>query len=331
MSALEFPALLQTYFSDHLLRRRAASPHTIRAYSTTFRLLLRYASERLNRAPSKLTIADLDATLLSDFLDHLEHQRGNSPRSRNARLAAIHSFYRHVALSDPRHLHHCQRIQAIPSKRHHHTNIEYLTEHETEALLASPDPTTWHGRRDRALLLTAIQTGLRVSELISLQRQHLTLNNGAHVRCYGKGRKLRATPLRRDVARILKAWLHERPPAPDTPIFPNHRGGHLSSDAVERLVTKHATAAHTRCPSLKHKHVTPHTLRHSAAMALLQRGVDRTVIALWLGHESPETTQIYLHADLQTRERALARTTPTGLTPERYHPDDALLTYLENL
>ena len=229
------------------------------------------------------------ATLLSDFLDHLEHQRGNSPRSRNARLAAIHSFYRHVALSDPRHLLHCQRIQAIPSKRHHHNNIEYLTEHETEALLASPDPATWLGRRDRALLLVAIQTGLRVSELISLQRQHVTLGNGAHVRCYGKGRKLRATPLRRDVARILQAWLRERPPAPDTPVFPNHRGGHLSSDAVERLVTKHATAAHTRCPSLTHKHVTPHTLRHSAAMALLQRGVDRTVIALWLGHESPET------------------------------------------
>jgi integrase/recombinase XerD len=331
MTAPELPAMLQTYFTDHLLRRRAASPHTVRAYRTTFRLLLRYASDRLHRAPSNLTIADLDAALLSDFLDHLEHDRGNSPRSRNARLAAIHSFYRHVALSDPSHLLHCRRVLAIPSKRHERTIIEFLTEHESEALLDSPDPATWIGRRDRTLLLVALQSGLRVSELVALTREHVTLGTGAHLRCYGKGRKLRATPLRRDVVHVLKAWLRERPPAPDTPVFPSLRGGRLSTDAVERLVTKHAAAARSRCPSLTHKHVTPHVLRHSAAMALLQRGVDRSVIAMWLGHESLETTQIYLHADIHMKEQALARTTPTGLTPGRYRPDDALIEFLENL
>jgi integrase/recombinase XerD len=225
----------------------------------------------------------------------------------------------------------CQRILAIPSKRFARGIVEFLGEKEIEALLDVPAPSTWIGRRDHALLLVAVQTGLRVSELTALRRQDVTFGTGAHVRSHGKGRKLRCTPLRRDVARVLAAWLHERPPDPDTPVFPSSRGGRMSEDAVERLVAKHVAAARPRCPSLGGKRVTPHTLRHTAAMLLLQRGVDRSVIALWLGHESIETTQVYLHADLRLKEQALARTASSGRAPGRYRPGDALLTFLEGL
>lgn len=331
MTAPDFPALLQAFFTDRLLQQRRASPHTVAAYRNTFRLLLRFAAARLGRAPSRLALADLDPPFLGEFLDHLERERGNSARSRNARLAALHAFFRYVALIDPAHALHCQRVLAIPSKRFERGIVEFLVEEEVETLLDAPDPATWIGRRDRALLLVAVQTGLRVSELTALRRQDVTLGTGAHVRCQGKGRKLRCTPLRRDVTRVLEAWLRERPPAPDEPVFPSSRGGHLSDDAVERLVAKHTAAAQRRCPSLAAKRVTPHTLRHSAAMALLRGGVDRSVIALWLGHESIETTQMYLHADLRLKEQALAHTAPSGLAPGRYHPDDALLAFLESL
>lgn len=331
MTASDFPALLQAFFTERLLHQRRASPHTVAAYRNTFRLLLRFAAERLGRAPSCLALADLDAAFLGEFLDHLERDRGNSARSRNARLAALHAFFRYVALADPAHALHCQRVLAIPSKRFERGIVEFLGEEEVEALLAAPDPATWIGRRDRAILLVAVQTGLRVSELTALRRQDVTLGTGAHVRCHGKGRKLRCTPLRRDVAKVLEAWLGERPATPDDPVFPAFRGGHLSEDAVERLVAKHAATAQQRCPSLAGKRVTPHTLRHTAAMQLLRHGVDRSVIALWLGHESIETTQVYLHADLRLKEQALARTTPSGLAPGRYRPDDALLAFLEGL
>ena len=209
--------------------------------------------------------------------------------------------------------------------------VEFLSEEEVAALLEAPDPGTWIGQRDRALLLVAVQTGLRVSELIGLRRGDVVLGAGAHVRCEGKGRKLRSTPLRRDVVRILGAWLEQLPPGPDQPVFPSSRGGCLSDDAVERLVTRHAAAAARRCPSLARKRVTPHTLRHTTAMALLRAGVDRSVIALWLGHESIETTQLYLHADIRMKEQALAHGTTSGLVPGRYRPDDALLTFLDSL
>jgi site-specific recombinase XerD len=329
--AADFPALLQAFFTDRLLRQRHASPHTITAYRATFRLLLRFASARLGRAPSNLEIANLDAALVGDFLDHLERDRGNSARSRNARLAALHAFFRYVAITEPAHALHCQRVLAIPSKRFDRGLVEFLSDDEIDALLATPDATTWIGRRDRALLLVAVQTGLRVSELTGLRRQDVMFGAGAHLRCDGKGRKLRCTPLRRDVVKILDAWMRERPTALDTPVFPSSRGGRLSGDAVERLVAKHTAAARVRCPSLACKQITPHTLRHTAAMQLLQRGVDRTVIALWLGHESIETTQIYLHADLALKEKALARTTSSRLAPRRYRPDDKLLAFLEGL
>ena len=331
MSRAEFPALLQTFFTERLLQQRCASPHTIAAYRNTFRLLLRFATGRLGRAASSLVLADLDAALVSEFLDHLERERGNSARSRNARLAGIRAFFRYVALSEPGHALHCQRVLAIPSKRFERGIVEFLGDEEAEAILAAPDISTWIGRRDRALLLVAIQTGLRVSELTALRRQDVAFGRGAHVRCHGKGRKLRCTPLRSDVARILEAWLRDRPPDPDTPVFASTRGGGLSADAVERLVAKHAASAQHRCSSLANKRVTPHTLRHTAAMRLLQRGVDRSVIALWLGHESIETTQMYLHADLRLKEKALARIASSGLAPSRYKPADALLTFLEGL
>jgi len=331
MTSLEFPALLQAFFTDHLLRRRQASPHTVRAYRNAFRLLLRFGVERLGRPPSRLAIADLDATFVGEFLDHLGRDRHNSARTRNARLAAIHSFFRYVALAEPARALQCQRVLAIPSRRFGRGIVEFLVDEQIDALTRAPDPATWIGRRDRTLLLVASQTGLRVSEIVALRRQDVALGTGAHVRCLGKGRKLRCTPLRRDVVKVLEAWLRERPPEPDTPVFPSSRGGPLSDDAVERLVAKHAAAAQRRCSSLAGKKVTPHTLRHSAAMTLLRRGVDRSVIALWLGHESVETTQIYLHADLRLKEQALARTTPSGLAPPRYRPKDTLLAFLESL
>lgn len=331
MSAADFPALLQAFFTDRLLKQRKASPHTVTAYRNTFRLLLRFAATRLGRAPSQLALTDLDATFLGEFLDHLERERGNCARSRNARLAALHAFFRYVAFVAPAHALLCQRVLAIPSKRFERGIVEFLADREIEALLAAPNTASWIGRRDRALLLVAVQTGLRVSELTALRRQDVTLGTGAHVRCLGKGRKLRCTPLRREVERILAAWLRERTPEPDAPVFPSSRGGHMSEDAVERLVAKYVTMARRRCPSLDNKRITPHTLRHTAAMQLLQRGVDRSVIALWLGHESIETTQIYLHADLRLKEKALARTGSSGLVPRRFSPGDALLTFLEGL
>jgi integrase/recombinase XerD len=331
MSAPDFPALLQAFFTDRLLKQRQASPHTVAAYRNTFRLLLRFASARLARAPSRLALADLEPAFLGDFLDHLEQERGNTARSRNARLAALHAFFRFVALTEPAHALLCQRILAIPSKRFERGIVEYLVDDEVEALLDTPDSTTWIGRRDRALLLLAVQTGLRVSELTALRRDDVVLGTGAHVRCQGKGRKLRCTPLGRDVTKVLATWLRERPLTPEEPLFPSSRGGRMSQDAVERLVARHMVTAREHCPSLRAKHVTPHTLRHTAAMQLLQRGVDRSIIALWLGHESIETTQIYLHADLRLKEKALGRTSASGKPLGRYHPTDALLTFLEGL
>jgi site-specific recombinase XerD len=261
----------------------------------------------------------------------LESERENTARTRNTRLAAIRSFFRYVAVNEPAHALHCQRILAIPRKRYQKKMIEYLTQPEIEALVAAADTSSWRGRRDRTIILLLAQTGLRVSELTALRRVDLVLGRGAHVRCEGKGRKCRSTPLRREVVLAVKAWVDEQRPAPDAYLFPSSRGGRLSTDAAERLVTKHVVAARRTCPSLAEKNVTPHVLRHSAAMALLEQGVDRSVIALWLGHESVETTQMYLHADLKMKERALARTTPTKGKLRRYRPDDALMAYLNSV
>lgn len=331
MSSASFPALLQAFFTERLVQQRQASEHTIAGYRDSFRLLLRFARQRLGKEPSDLTLEDLNAPFLAKFLEHLEKDRGNSARTRNTRLAALHSFFRYVALNEPAYALHCQRVLAIPNKRYQRKTIAFLDRAEMEVLLAMPNTSTWMGRRDRTLLLVAIQTGLRVSELIGLRCQDAVFGTGAHVRCEGKGRKQRCTPLRRDAATMVKAWLSERKGLPEEPLFPSCRGGPLSRDAVERIVAKYTAMAQQRCPTLKRKNVTPHVLRHTAAMDLLHHGVDRTVIALWLGHESPETTQMYLQADMQLKEKALSRTIPLGAKPGRYHPDDRLLAFLEGL
>jgi integrase/recombinase XerD len=330
-STSSFPAVLESFFTDRLMRQRQASPYTIASYRDSFRLLLEYAQRRLGKTPSDLTLPDLDTPLLGAFLEHLENQRDNSARSRNVRLAAIHSFFRYVALHEPQHSALAQRVLAMPSKRYTRRPIEFLTRVEVEALLAAPDPASWIGRRDRALLLLAVQTGLRAAELIGLRCQDIVLGHGAHVCCLGKGRKLRCTPLRKDTIALLRSWLRERQGAPSEPAFPNARGTVLSHDGLQYLLAKHLATAQRHCPSLTHKHVTPHVLRHTLAMDLLQHGVDRSVIALWLGHESVETTSMYLHADPKLKEQALARTVGTSVRARRYRPDDRVMAFLRSL
>ena len=331
MNAAGLPSLVQRFFTQRLLEQQGLSSHTVASYRDTFRLLLSFATQHCGRAPSKLLMEELDASFMEKFLRHLEQSRGNSVRTRNTRLAAVHAFFRFVAISEPALGLQCQRILAIPAKRCEHGPVEFLTEEEAAALVAAPDAGTWIGRRDRTLLLVAVQTGLRNSELTSLRRQDVALGTGAHVRCLGKGRKMRCTPLRPDVIAILKEWLLRQPGEPGDPVFPSSRGGHLSADALQRLVSRHTATACQSCPSLNEKSVTPHTLRHAAAMSLLRRGVDLSVIALWLGHESSETTQIYLHADMRLKERALAHANASGLAPTRYKPPDPLLAFLEGL
>lgn len=331
MNASSFPTLIERFFTERLLNQMGASPHTIAAYRDTFRLLFRFAAECLGKAPSQLRMEDLDVAFVGRFLDHLENKRGNSTRTRNNRLAALHSFFQFVSIHEPALALQCQRVIALPSKRFTRGPVEFLTDEETAALVAAPDPCTWIGRRDKALLLVAVQTGLRNSEITSLRRRDVEFGVGAHVRCFGKGRKMRRTPLRPDVAAVLRKWLAQQDGQPDDPVFPSSSGGHLSADALQRLVAKHVATARQRCPSLKTKKVKPHTLRHAAAMALLRRGVDLSVIALWLGHESSETTQMYLHADMQLKERALAHATPSGLKPDRFRPPDPVLAFLESL
>lgn len=331
MTPTSFPSLLQRFFTDRLLKQLSASPHTVASYRDAFRLLLRFAAEWLGRNPSDLRMEELDEAFLGSFLDHLEHKRGSSVRTRNTRLAALHAFFRYVALREPAYALNCQRVLAIPAKRYVRAPVDFLAQVEVETLLAAPDPTTWIGRRDRTLLLLAVQTGLRNSEITALRRTDVALGTGPHVRCRGKGRKMRCTPLRPDVVAVLSAWLAELKGEASDPLFPSIRGRSLSADGLQRLVAKHAAAARRHCPSLIGKTVTPHTLRHSAAMELLRRGVDHTVIALWLGHESTETTEIYLHADIKLKEQALKHATPSGVVPARYKPQDHLLAFLESL
>lgn len=329
MSALA--PTLQAFFTDRLVRQRQASPQTIAAYRDTWRLLLVFAAQRTATPPSKLDIADLDAPLVGAFLDHLERDRGNSVRTRNARLAAIRSLFRYAALRHPEHAELIARVLAIPPKRFERSLVTFLTADEVNALLAAPDRTTPTGRRDHALLLLAVQTGLRVSELIGLRYADVHLGTGAHVSCSGKGRKQRITPLTGGTVGVLRVWLAERGGGPADPLFPTRTGTPLSRDAIERRLARYTAAAAAGCPSLRAKRVSAHVLRHTAAMRLLQAGVDTSVIALWLGHERLDTTQIYLHADLALKERALARTTPPDTKPERYRPSDTILAFLDGL
>jgi integrase/recombinase XerD len=322
---------IQAFFTERLISQRQASPRTVSSYRDTIRMLLAFAQERTGKPPSTLGVADIDATLVSAFLTHLEADRHNSARTRNTRLAAVHSLFRFAALRHPEHAQTIQLVLAIPSKRHVQRDIDYLQPDEVDALLAAPDLDTWLGRRDHAVLVVMIQTGLRVSELCQLSCADLHLGPGAHITCYGKGRKQRGTPLTRLTVKVLRAWTAERAGEANQPLFPTVTGRHLSVDAVQWLVAKHAAAASNSCPSIAAKNVSPHVLRHSCAMNFLHAGVDIAVIALWLGHESSQTTLIYLHADMALKEQALARTTPPDTKPGRYRPPDPLLAFLSGL
>ena len=322
---------LEAFFSQRLITQKNASPHTVASYRDCLRLLLNFVHETTGTQPSKLRLDDLDAPVIGAFLNHLEQDRGLSVASRNTRLAAVHSLFRFAALRHPEHAALIQRVLAIPTKRAERAIVCFLTPPEVDALLASPDRSRATGRRDHALLVVAVQTGLRVSELVGLRRRDIQLGAGAHVRCRGKGRKDRSTPLTRQTVSIVRAYLAERGGTPDDPIFPGPRGAPLSRDAVRRLVERHTATAAQSCHSLTSKKTSPHVLRHTAAMRLLESGCDLATISLWLGHENPRTSQIYLHAHLALKERALARTAPPHNKPGRYQPPGRILAFLDQL
>ena len=324
--------IMQGFFTDHLITQRHASPHTVASYRDTFRLLLGYAHQRTGKLPAQLDIADLDAVLIGAFLTHLETERGNSAATRNARLTAIRALFRYASLRAPEHAALIARVLAIPAKRTGTTIVCFLTQDETDALIAAAAATgSWHGHRDHALLALAAQTGLRVSELTGLRTGDIHLGSGPHVYCRGKGRRDRCTPLTPSAVGTLAAWLAEHGGQPGDPLFPTQAGNPLSRDAVARLLTKYVQLASASCPSLKGKTVSPHTLRHGAAMALVHAGIDPTVIALWMGHASPLSTRSYLHADMQLKQQAADRLTPPGTPPGRYHAPDDLLAFLAAL
>lgn len=323
--------LLERFFTQRLMQQRKASPHTIRSYRDSFRQFLTFAQQRLHRPPSRLNIEQIDAPLVAAFLEELEKQRSLTVRSRNLRLTAIHSFFRYAVFELPDHAAQIQRVLAIPSKRFTRTLVSFLSRTEVDALLAAPDRSTWSGRRDHAFILTAVQTGLRLSEITGLKREDLIFEAGAHVHVVGKGRKERCIPLAKSTRKVLKAWLREPQRGKDNVLFPSARGKRLSVHGVQYLLNKHRLAASKMCASLKQKRVTVHRLRHTMAMDMLQAGVDRSVIALWLGHESVDTTQIYLEATLAMKEKALSKITPPQGKPGRYQPGDRLLSFLNSL
>jgi site-specific recombinase XerD len=322
---------LESFFTERLVRQRRASPHTIAAYRDTFRMLLGFAHEHTGTPPAKLQLEALDAPLVGAFLEHLEHDRGVAVSTRNARLAAVHSLFRYAALRHPEHAAVIQRVLAIPAKRTGRPLISFLNRTEIDALLGAPDRSTRIGRRDYTLLLVAIQTGLRVSELTALRRCDVTFGRGHNVRCTGKGRKERCTPLTDQTAQTLHAWLNECTLDPNSSMFPGPHDRPLTRDAISHIVARHTATASQQCPSLATKRVSPHVLRHTCAMQFLEKGIDTATIALWLGHESIRTTDIYTHADLALKERALARIAPITVNQRRYRPPDALLAFLEGL
>lgn len=330
-ASLSFAPLLERFFLQRLMQQRQVSPHTISSCRDTFCRLLKFTQQCLHRAPARLLFEEINAPLVGKFLDHLEKHDGISIRTRNLRLTAIHSFFRYAAFEVPEHAAQIQRVLAIPSKRFTRTLVGFLTRPEVDALLAAPDRLTWSGRRDHAFILTAVQTGFRLSEMTGLKRDDLAFGTGAHLRVIGKGRRERCTPLAKSTRAVLNAWLREPQRGEDNILFPNARGGRLSVHGVQYMLNKHRNAAATSCPTLKGKRVTVHRLRHTMAVDLLQEGVDRSTIALWLGHQHVQTTQIYLDATLAMKERALEKVTPHQGRPSRYRPDDRLLTFLKNL
>jgi len=326
-----FAPLLERFFLQRLMQQRQVSPHTVASYRDTFCRLLKFTQEHLHTGPSQLRFEQITAPLIGKFLDHLEKHDGISVRTRNLRLTAIHSFFRYVAFEAPEHGSQIQRVLAIPSKRFTRTLVSFLTRPEVDALLAAPAQNTWSDRRDHAFMLTAVQTGFRLSEMTGLKREDLVLGAGAHLRVIGKGRRERCTPLAKATRAVLKAWMREPQRGEDHILFPNARGGRLTVHGVQYLLNKHRRAAARICPSLEQKRVSVHRLRHTMAVDMLQEGVDRSTIALWLGHQHVQTTQIYLDATLAMKEKALAKATARDGRPSRYRPDDRLLAFLKDL
>ena len=327
----QFASLVQRFFSERLIQQQNVSPRTVAAYRDTFRLLLAYIERQLGKSPAAVSLGEFDAPLILGFLDDLEARRHNSVRSRNARLAAVRAFAHYVALQCPFALQHAQQILAIPAKRFDKPLLGYLGRDEVQALLDAPDIGTWFGQRDRVLLAVLYNTGARVSELTGIRVADVVLDGAACVHLHGKGRKQRTVPLWKETAVQIREWIRRQALQPEQPLIPNRDGRSMTRSNVAERLALAVVSATERCPLLTGRRVTPHTLRHSTAMHLLQAGVDITVIALWLGHENPATTHGYIEADLAMKERALAAVRPPDVRRLRYRPADSLLRFLESL
>jgi len=323
--------LLRAFFLERLVAQRNASPQTVAAYRDSFRLLLEFAHQHIAKAPERLELNDVDAPLVLAFLDHLERDRHNTIRSRNARFAAIRSFMHFAAFKDPTTLPSIQRVLAIPMKRFDKPLLGFLSKGEIQAILDAPPPDRWTGQRDRIMFATLYNTGARVSELTGLRVADVVLDGSACVHLHGKGRKDRSVPLWRTTTTQLRHWLPRIDSRPDRPLFPSAAGRRLTRPAVTARLRLAVQRAATQCPSLTNRHVSPHCVRHSTAMHMLQAGVDITVIALWLGHENPSTTHLYVEADLAMKERALQAVQSPRIKETRYRPTDRLLAFLQGL
>jgi site-specific recombinase XerD len=327
-----FGSLLQQFFIERLMQQRHASPCTIATYRDCFRLLLAFGEERLRKRPANILLQDLNPTFILEFLEHLEKRRHNSIRTRNARFAAIRAFLHYAAAKEPSALAITQSVLAIPLKRFERPLVGFLPREQIQAILDAPDPGTWSGRRDRVMLSTLYNTGARVSELIHLRTTDLSFESSPAVRILGKGRKERQVPLWPSTARQIKRWLQgEKRSGPEQSLFPNRMGGVLTRTSVAERLELAAQKAARKYPELTQRRITPHVVRHSLAMHLLQVGVDISVIALWLGHESPATTHMYVEADLAMKERALKNLRAPQSTSVRYRPPDRVLEFLQSL
>jgi len=331
MTSIFLADLIESFFLERLMSQRHASHNTIASYRDTFRLLFQFVWKRSGKTPSNLCFEDLSPQCIVDFLGDLEKNRSCAARSRNQRLTAIRSFFQYASFKIPEKSGMIQQVLSIPKKRHDRSLIDFLNQNEIEALLAIPDQNSWIGRRDHLLLSTAIHTGLRLSEITGIRWSNVALGHGAHIKVVGKGRKERAIPLSKQLAAQLASWRKSEKAAIGDPVFPTQHGPKMSADAFQRMLSKYVSKARERCPSLRQKRVSPHVLRHSTAMRLLQSGVGQPLIALWLGHESVETTQIYLNADLKMKEKVLAKTAPLKGSYKKFQPSDRLMGFLQGL
>ncbi len=326
-----FPSLLQNYFCQYLINQRQVSDRTVKCYRDTFCLLFKFAGEKLGKTASKLCLSDITAELILSFLNYLESVRHNSVTSRNVRLAAIRSFLHYAEYQEPQELPTIQRVLAIPMKRHDFKLIGFLTRDEINAIMSSVNTNTWSGQRDHVLFATLYNTGARVSEVISAKRGDVELNHGTVILLHGKGRKERSVPLWKSTSRLLRKWLDKINSDPKTPLFPNRFGSPMTRAGVEERLKVAVSKAEAICSSLASKKVSPHVIRHTTAMHLLQSGIDLTVIALWLGHENVNTTHKYLESDLQMKEKILNAVDDPKYKFNKKKISDSLIKFLEDL